>query len=192
MKNKPVESITRIANQHKTSKAYAKYIARVSEGKLTRDENPSTHFCVYFAAYDPIQKEVFIGHHKKSNLWLFNGGHIDQGETPEEALTREIGEEWGVDISPQAIGEPKLLTITEINNPTKQTCTRHYDIWYFVPVSKSNFKPDSKKLAKEFHETRWVDPNEAIKLVTDNNTLEAISKIERDFQGKNKKHYHQS
>ena len=56
-------------------------------------------------------------HHKKSGLWLFNGGHIDKGENPEQALRRGMGEEWGEIVDLQIIGEPKLLTITTIVNP---------------------------------------------------------------------------
>ena len=66
---------------------------RLLEGKLTRDENPTSHFCVYFSAFDPKSQKVFIGFHKKSRLWLFNGGHMDKGETPMEAIKREMGEE---------------------------------------------------------------------------------------------------
>jgi len=159
------------------------YLRRLTEEKFTRDENPQTHFCVYFAGFDPSKDEVFIGNHKKSGLWLFNGGHIDKGETASEALLREIGEEWGdrhqIGLPEDAIGKPELLTITEINNPTKQTCTRHYDIWYFVWANKTTFKPDKEKLDKEFHETRWVSLDEARKLVTDPSTLEAIDYLEK-------------
>ena len=116
-------------------------------------------------------KKVFIGHHKKSGLWLFNGGHMDKGETPEESLDREMGEEWGVKIKLEIIGEPKLLTITPINNPTKQKCTSHYDIWYFVPLSEADFKPDQDLLATEFHTTGWKTIDEARALITDQATL---------------------
>lgn len=112
-----------------------RFLERAKEGLLTRDENPETHFCVYFAGYDPKAKKIFIGHHIKSGLWLFNGGHIDKGEVPMETLHREVGEEWGNSIRVDVEDKPALLTITEINNPTKQKCRLHYDIWYFVPLS---------------------------------------------------------
>lgn len=154
-----------------------KFLIRIREGKLTRDENPKSHLCVYFAAYDPSAQKVFIGHHKKSGLWLFNGGHIDEGESPEQALEREIGEEWGMSMSSTEIGNPLFLTITPIDNPTKQLCRAHYDIWYFVKVNRNDFEPDQAKLDKEFHQAKWVNTTEAKKLVTDPNTLEAIIKI---------------
>lgn len=156
------------------------FSARVREGRLTRDENSQSHFVVYFAAYDPESKKVFIGHHKKSGMWLFNGGHIDKGETPEEALVREVREEWGVEIDLQSVGEPRLLTVTPIENQ-RIRCTRHYDFWYLVPVSKESFAPDKEKLDTEFYEMGWKGVGEARRLITDLNTLKVISEFERLF-----------
>jgi 8-oxo-dGTP pyrophosphatase MutT (NUDIX family) len=154
-----------------------KYSARLKEGSLTKEENPQSHFCVYFAAYDPEVKEIFMGHHKKSGLWLFNGGHIDEGETISESLAREIGEEWGMEIGDFKIQNPELLTITKIDNPTKQTCKLHFDIWHFIPVDKNTFHPDPEKLAEEFHEVQWLSPEEAKKIAVDPNTIKGIAFI---------------
>ena len=65
-----------------------RFLERFSMGNLTRDEDNKSHFCAYFAAYDPNAKEVFIGHHKKSGLWLFNGGHIDKDENLKQKLIK--------------------------------------------------------------------------------------------------------
>ena len=129
----------------------SKFIERIKEGKITRDENPKSHFCVYFAVYDIEAKQIFIGHHKKSGLWLFNGGHIDEGETVKETLIREIDEEWGLDGNDFEIKPPALLTITKIDNPTKQPCNFHYDLWHFLLVEKNIFKPVETKLLEEFY-----------------------------------------
>lgn len=153
-----------------------KFLRRLQEGNLTRDENPLTHFGVYFAGFDQKIKKVFVGLHKKSDLWLFNGGHIDQGELLRETLAREMEEEWGF-VHPEAETlDPSLLTITEITSE-KQICRLHYDIWYFIPVNKVNFSPDKSKLAKEFHKIKWVSFAEARKTITDSNTLMALNKI---------------
>ncbi len=166
------------------------FLRRVTEGLLTRDENPQTHFCVYFAGVDPETTRVFIGHHKKSGLWLFNGGHIDEGETPAEALAREISEEWGgrdkTGLASDAVGTPELLTITHIDNRPTQKCTEHYDVWHFVAADQNTFKPDSEKLNKEFHEVRWVTLDEAKELITDPSTREALDYLESKMNGKGK------
>jgi 8-oxo-dGTP pyrophosphatase MutT (NUDIX family) len=158
------------------------FLTRVKEGRLTRDENPVNHFDVFFAAYDPVMKHIFFGHHKKADIWLFNGGHIDAGESPEQTLEREIEEEWGMSMSSAEIGRPLLLTINHIDESAKYLCRTHYDIWYFVKLGEADFHPDQTKLDKEFHETRWVNVSDAKKLATDPNTLEGIEKIEGLWQ----------
>lgn len=157
------------------------FIRRAGEGALTRDENPLTHFCVYFAAYDPENQQVFIGYHKKSELWLFNGGHIDEGELPLDTLEREVREEWGENVQLNRGYTPSLLTITEIDNSTKQKCRFHYDIWYFISLSKHTFTPDESLLEKEFHQTGWKTVSEAKQLIKDINTLTALDQIQRLF-----------
>jgi len=158
-----------------------KFKERIKQNKLTIQENPESHFCIFFAAYDPGAKEVFIGHHKKSGLWLLNGGHIDRGETIQETLVREIDEEWGLDAKNFEIGDPGLLTITEINNPTKQTCKRHYDIWFFVPTQKEKFKPNAEKVSEEFYQADWMTIDEARKKVEEKNTLIGVDFIENNY-----------
>jgi 8-oxo-dGTP pyrophosphatase MutT (NUDIX family) len=177
------DAIREIA-EHINDPIAEEFLRRAGEGALTRDENPQTHFCVYFAAYTHANREdfeVFIGHHKKSDVWLFNGGHIDKGELPVEAVAREIGEEWGLAFSPDEVGKPELLTIKEINNPSKQTCTRHYDIWYFIRVDKNAVEFDRQKLAKEFHEARWMTLEQADALVTDPATVKALGYLASKF-----------
>ena len=183
MAEKLAERINEIASEHSTSPVTPEFIRRAKEGKLTRDENPYSHFCVYFAGFDYEARKVFVGHHKKSGKWLFNGGHIDKGETPEEALEREMGEEWGVKIDLQSIGKPKLLTITPIQEPTIK-CNRHFDIWYFVPLSETGFRPDQTLLDTEFYTTGWKSIEDAKSLITDLATLKGISELENIFSRK--------
>lgn len=153
-----------IENKFSNSEVAQKFLERLKGGKLTIDENSKSHLCVYFSAYDPSAKEIFIGHHKKSGLWLVNGGHIDENETLRETLKREIDEEWGLEYEDLNVSEPRFLTVTEIYNPKKQPCRVHFDIWHFVLVDKNKFNPDKKKLAEEFYENKWVNLEEAREL----------------------------
>jgi len=153
------------------------FLRRLQKGKFSRDENPLTHFCVYFAAFDPKSQNLFLGHHIKSGKWLFNGGHVDEGETTRETLEREVGEEWGLTLDPHQIIGPSLLTITTIRRPSKVRCLRHYDIWYFISLQKELFHPDQDKLATEFHQIGWMNFKESSRLVEDLNTARAIQHI---------------
>ncbi|EKE11827.1 MAG: hypothetical protein ACD_15C00016G0002 [uncultured bacterium] len=158
-----------------------KFLRRFEQGKLTKRENSKSHLCASFAAYDLQAKRVFIGHHKKSGLWLFNGGHVDENETLKETLVREINEEWGLDGNDFQIGHPELLTITEIDNPTKQPCNFHFDFWCFVKVDKNSFAPIESNLQEEFHEYGWKSLSEARNLMTDKNQLLAIDFLENNY-----------
>lgn len=182
MENKLAQEIEKLLSSIISDKEIIlKFRQNLETEKLTRDENPENHFCVYFAACDFKLKQFFIGHHIKSDLWLFNGGHIDQNETLREVVEREINEEWGLNINDLNVDRPALLTTTEINNPTKQKCRLHLDIWYFVNIDKDNFKPNLLKLAEEFYSVEWMDSEQTKKIVSDKNTLKAINFIELNY-----------
>ncbi len=159
-----------------------KFLVRIRRGNVSRDESSTSHICVYFAAYDPRTGHVFIGHHRKSGLWLFNGGHIDRGERPMEAVRREMGEEWGFRISLPRGTRPQLLTLTRIaKNPAKRACRWHYDIWYFVPVRRTTFTPKPHLLATEYFVTGWRTIGQARMLTKDPSTRLALQHLKTLF-----------
>lgn len=162
------------------SETAARFKQQIENGAVSRDEAADAHLCVYFAAIDPTAKKVFMGHHKKADLWLFSGGHIDKDEGLRPAVAREISEEWGLDGRSFDIGRPALLTITPIENPEKP-CKVHFDVWYFVPVSAGAFFPDPAKLAEEAHEMRWLTLEEARSITSDSNTLLALDFVGREY-----------
>ncbi|CRZ34797.1 ADP-ribose pyrophosphatase YjhB (NUDIX family) [Herbinix hemicellulosilytica] len=42
------------------------------------------------------KKEILMVHHKKLNVWLPPGGHVEENELPDDAVLREIYEETGI------------------------------------------------------------------------------------------------
>lgn len=154
---------------------------RLEQGDLTRDENPKDHFCVYYMIFDKVLGEILIGKHKKSGLYLPPGGHIDHGETPEQALSREFEEEIGLDVHDFEINEKNLLTTTDIYNPNKQTCRKHFDIWYFINVRKSDFKLDIEKMSIEFDNISWLHTSETKFISTSNAVMEALEFLSGDI-----------
>lgn len=149
---------------------------RISAGFFSRKENPISHFCTYFPSIDLHEKKAFIGLHKKSGLWLFNGGHLDFGETPYEGVAREINEEWGMN-DKLNIPHPSLLTVTKIENPKKQICELHFDIWYFIFVQASTFEPNPHLLSMEFSKWGWETFDEAERVMKNDSSLEALEVI---------------
>ena len=67
-------------SKYKIKEIADQFLSRLEEERPTRDENEQTHFCVYFLPFNPETKQVFIGDHRKSGLWLVPGGHIDMEE----------------------------------------------------------------------------------------------------------------
>ena len=149
-----------------------RFIRRTEEGLLTRDENPVTHFCIYFLPFNPDTKEVFLVHHKKANKWISPGGHIDKGEHLLGAINREIAEELGVKNFFSRLPDPFLITITPIQS-TVQPCREHLDIWFLLKTDGSNFKVDQQ----EFYNTKWFTLTEAGQIIVDEPNLKAIQNI---------------
>lgn len=149
------------------------YQQRVTEGLLTRDENPQDHFCAYFLPYNAQTKQVFIIHHKKSGLWLSPGGHVDQGETLLQTVNREINEELGMKDFFIELPKPFLLTITPIQRDTRP-CKKHYDVWFLVPTDGSSFHVDPT----EFHAAKWVTFDEAKVFITEPANVKALERVQ--------------
>jgi 8-oxo-dGTP pyrophosphatase MutT (NUDIX family) len=82
--------------------------------------------------------------HRKLNMWLPPGGHIDPGETPDEAVIREIKEETGLDAEivsekgpekkgVRALFRPAVIQLEDIPDP--KGFHQHIDLIYFCRVT---------------------------------------------------------
>ena len=64
-------------------------------------QNDKKHFTA--SALVIFNRHVLLAFHKKLGVWLYPGGHIEDNETPHEAVVREVKEETGLDV--EVIGE---------------------------------------------------------------------------------------
>jgi len=156
--------------EYENSDTYQKFLDRIEQGNLTRDENEASHFCTYFLPYNKDKNEVFFGHHKKSGLWLSPGGHIDKDETLLNTLNREIDEELGVKEFFKGDQIPFMYFVTSILSDTR-ACQYHFDLWYLMQTDGGNFNVD----LTEFYDVKWLSIDEAKKITADPSNLKALS-----------------
>lgn len=70
---------------------------------------PHVHELIDFtvSVFITHDNKVLLIHHKKLNMWLPIGGHIELDEDPEETLFREVKEECGLEI--EVIGKKPTI-----------------------------------------------------------------------------------
>jgi len=56
------------------------------------------HFCVTAYVFNPNDRRFLMVHHRKLNMWVPPGGHVDPNEIPDNAAVRETLEETGVSV----------------------------------------------------------------------------------------------
>ncbi len=74
------------------------------------------------AGYLFHRDKVLLIHHAKSGMWLPVGGHIEENETPDEAVRREFKEEVGLEVEP--LGKKDLVK----DENTKENLTQPFHV----------------------------------------------------------------
>ncbi|MFD5089218.1 NUDIX hydrolase [Amycolatopsis thailandensis] len=91
--------------------------------RIARPATPDKHLCVYFALFDDARRSVLLVDHVKAGLWLFPGGHVDDGEDPRTTVLREAAEELRIDgeFHSRFGDEPLFLTVTKTRGEHSHT-----------------------------------------------------------------------
>lgn len=125
--------------------------------EIFRTEKPATppmHLVSYFLVFSPEQSKVLLVDHKKAELWLPPGGHVEPGEDPKETVLREAKEELGIEAE-FLFEEPLFLTVTK----TVGNVAQHTDVslWYVL-----KWNPDEPMTydKEEFNQIRWFEISE--------------------------------
>jgi 8-oxo-dGTP pyrophosphatase MutT (NUDIX family) len=127
--------------------------------RISSPATPDKHLCVYFALFDAARRSVLLVDHVKAALWLFPGGHVDDGEDPRTTVLREAAEELHItgEFHPQFGNEPLFLTVTKTRGEHS-----HTDVtFWFVLAADQGMRIDADP--REAHEARWFaldDPKE--------------------------------
>ncbi|MDE1768824.1 MAG: NUDIX domain-containing protein [Candidatus Micrarchaeota archaeon] len=120
--------------------------------------------------------------HKRLGIWLYPGGHVDEGETPVESAIRETREETGFRVKIISKKRLKLknkreaselanpIAVLYENVPYKEGRHMHFDLIYLgKPFGKR------EKLAQgESKAMKWVSKGQLDSLNTYENVREAL------------------
>ena len=82
-----------------------------------------------------------------AGYWEFPGGKVDEGETPEEAIIRELKEEINIDVTGSCLAP---LSFTE----------KQYDNYYVVVLLYVCRRWNGYIMPMESQELAWVNPKE--------------------------------
>ncbi|MFB9974382.1 NUDIX hydrolase [Allobacillus sp. SKP2-8] len=99
--------------------------------------------------------------HKSLERWLQPGGHVDPGETPEEAAIREVKEETGIDVRLHSVHKEQLypfdvnIHYIPTNKQKGEPGHFHYDFRYLFVTDETEIGQND-----EDHDVRWVHVSE--------------------------------
>jgi 8-oxo-dGTP pyrophosphatase MutT (NUDIX family) len=100
---------------------------------------------------------------RNSQSWLFPKGHIEEGETAEEAARREIFEESGL-TNLEYIDDLGEYIRPRVNNDGAGYEEKHIRMFLFAAPLRAEIAP-RKGMEKEIEEARWVPYREAVELL---------------------------
>lgn len=122
--------------------------------RIAKPATPNIHLVSYFSVIDQETGQYLLVDHKKAELWVSAGGHVEVNEHPKETVKREVVEELGIEAD-FLFEEPVFLTVAK----TVGNTVPHIDVsfWYLLKGSSRTHLNYDKN---EFHRIRWFDPEE--------------------------------
>lgn len=135
------------------------------KGFILKKYRPNVAAIIVSSKY-PSKVEVLIAKRNDVNAWQFPQGGIDEGETPKEALLRELKEEIGTDEVEIVASMPEWLTY----DFPKKIAEKMYPYdgqkqKYFLVRLKPNAKINLNTSDPEFDEFKFVKVDEIFKYV---------------------------
>ncbi len=96
-----------------------------------------------------LGKKVDSDDHPMSGQWHFPGGHIEEGEDPEESAKREVKEETGL--------EGEIFQLVEVNSSSQvdQGPDNLVRVLYHMEADSDEAEP-----REDLQEIKWVEPSE--------------------------------
>jgi|AntRauTorcE11897_2_1112592.scaffolds.fasta_scaffold40961_2 ADP-ribose pyrophosphatase YjhB (NUDIX family) len=91
--------------------------------------------------------KVLLVYHKKLDVWLYPGGHVEENENPDETLLREAKEETGLEIeiisNKDELLSDKKNSVSSLHLPYAFLCELvgdhyHNDLIYLCKIKKKS------------------------------------------------------
>lgn len=146
------------------------------------------HFAVSGFVLNESQDKVLMVYHKKLNVWVIPGGHLEANEYPFEGAKREILEETGVEVGiidsarvsiPESKKESQvpnpIITLSEYI-PAKGDKPEHIHM-DLIFLARADEAKTLKAQEAEVKDVRWMSLEE----VNSSNTFESVKSIARIY-----------
>ena len=117
-------------------------------------------YCFVATAYLVRDGKTLLLKHKKLGMWLPPGGHIDEGETPDEAVLREVFEETGLEAEFIMPPRPPVMSsgrVESLHEPQRVQTeelpghNHHIDFIYYLRAKSG----DPVRRPEESDDLRW-------------------------------------
>lgn len=160
------------------------------------------------------RQKVLLVHHKKLNVWLPPGGHIESNELPHRAAEREFFEETGVKVKAVSASSPIISTYSQFlptpfavnlhwiskenydrrlksSNHTRPAASKMWpkgceQHYVFVYLVKPTGSLKLVKNSRETHAIGWFSKNKVIQIETTQDIKNELSKAFQLVNGVNK------
>lgn len=139
--------------------------------RISKPDNPNKHLVSYFVIFDQAKEKILLVDHKKAELWLPSGGHVEIDEDPADTVTRECMEELSIAAE---FFYKKPVFITQTVTVGKTAGHTDVNLWYVIK-GNSNIKYDFEQ--EEFSSIRWFGLDEVPYDRTDPNMERFINKF---------------
>lgn len=145
--------------------------------RIEKPATPPVHLVSYFLVYSPEKAKVLLVDHKKAELWLPPGGHVEPNEDPKETVLREAQEELGMEAQ-FLFEKPLFITVTK----TVGKGVPHTDVslWYLL-----KWNPDDPLIydKDEFNQIQWFEIDEIPFEKSDPHLRRFIKKLRETYVG---------
>ena len=122
--------------------------------------------------FDTTGKRVLLTHHKKLDIWVQLGGHMEGEARVLDSALREAREESGIDgirVCSEALFD---IDIHEIPARGEDPAHLHYDCRFALQTETT----DAFELTDESHELRWVAVHKVRGLTDEESVLRMVQK----------------